>query len=176
MRVLPVGSGAVHAARSREPASGEGARGDELGVDDVERARVLSLQRRMGNGAVARVLQRAPHDRPASTDVADTSGGSGHGHAGGKAPAKTAEDYHVRVMAISVDHGKTKVTFSWHDGVTVGMTGALLKDDGKPYISFTIDSVEGGRISSHVDAIPDEVSHHDNAVIYASSSQAGKEF
>src|ERR1700722_11760432 len=72
---------------------------------EAPESRVLDLQRHLGNAAVARLLQRAPHDRPASTDAPGATGSSP-----GPAPKKAAEDIHARVIQYSLDEGRGKIT------------------------------------------------------------------
>ncbi len=143
--------------------------------------RILGLQRAYGNAAVARVVQRAPRDRPATTDAP----GAHHdaGHHGKEGPKKPVADIHARVLKVDIDEGKTRITIgSGSDqGVQVGMEGSLIEENGKEYVDFTVESVQGGICRAHVEAIPDQINRGPNAIIKASKfvppeSQAGKEF
>ncbi len=141
----------------------------------VPESRVLELQRHSGNAAVARLLQRAPHDGPASTDAPGATGSSP-----GPAPKKVTEDIHARVLAYSVDEGRGKITIGSgpEQGVQVGMTGTLL-NGSKEVADFTIEEAKGRVSWAHVQSTQDQMGSDGNVIIKASSappSMEGKEF
>ena len=140
---------------------------------------LLELQRRFGNTAVTELVQRAPRDPPASTDIADVAGGAKHrGH-----PAKQpTADIHARVIKIDIDEGGTRITIASgpDQGVQVGMSGSLVTSKGREVADFAIESAEGRVSIAHLQATFDQVRADPQVVIKASSfageSQAGKEF
>jgi hypothetical protein len=138
-------------------------------------SQVLELQRHSGNAAVARLLQRAPHDGPASTDAPGATAS-----APGPAPKKVTEDIHARVIAYSVDEGRGKITIGSgpDQGVQVGMTGTLL-NGSKEVADFTIEEAKGRVSWAHVQSTQDQMGTDANVIIKASSappSMEGKEF
>ncbi len=138
-------------------------------------SRVLELQKHFGNAAVARLLQRAPHDGPASTDAPGATGS-----APGPAPRKLTEDIHARVLAYAVDEGRGKITIGSgpDQGVQVGMTGTLL-NGSKEVADFTIEEAKGRVSWAHVQSTQDQMGSDANVIIKASSappSMEGKEF
>ena len=145
---------------------------------------LLDLQQKLGNAAVTRLIQRAPRDRPASTDIADVGGGSKHhGHSADKsAPKKAAADIHARVIKYEIDQGRGLITIGSgpDQGVQVGMSGALVNSHGTEYADFTIEDAAGRVSHAHVDASEDQVSAEPQAVIkasaFSSESMEGKEF
>jgi hypothetical protein len=142
-------------------------------VPDEPRHQLLGLQRQVGNAAVARLIQRAPKDRPASTDAPWASKKP-------KAPTKKPEDIHARVIKAEIDGGKTLITIGSgpDQGVRVGMSGALVSEKGKELQDFTIETADGRISKAYIDTILDEVRRNPNVVIKASSfvSMEGKEF
>jgi hypothetical protein len=144
---------------------------------------LLDLQRRFGNAAVSGLVQRAPRERAASTDVADLGGGPKHrGHAAKAPPKKSVADVHARVIKYDVDQGQGRITIASgpDQGVQVGMSGSLVRSNGTEYADFTIETAEGRVSSAHVEATEDQVNANPMVVIKASSfsgeSQEGKEF
>jgi hypothetical protein len=137
---------------------------------------VLGLQQKSGNAAVARLVQRAPADRPASTDA------PGHHHDKGKKdePQKPAPDVHARIIKYDIDGDMTRITIASgpDQGIKVGMSGSLLTPHGKEYADFVIETAEGRVSTAHVKATPDEVRANSDCVVKPSTleSQAGKEF
>lgn len=113
---------------------------------------MLYLQRQSGNAAVTRLLQRAPADRPASTDVADAAGVK-------PAPNGGGEPIHARVIGVSVDGGATRITIAsgTDQGIAVGMPGALLDPSGSPYVDFKVEDAAERISHAHVRATVDEV-------------------
>ncbi len=143
---------------------------------------LLDLQRRFGNTAVTELVQRAPRDRPASTDVADL-GGAKHGGRPAEQPAKEpTADIHARVIKFDIDDGMGRITIASgpDQGVQVGMSGSLVTSKGTEYADFVIESAEGRVSIAHAQVNLDQVSANPQVVIKASSfsseSQAGKEF
>ena len=140
---------------------------------------LLDLQRRFGNSAVTTLVQRAPKDRPATTDAPGRRAPKG----GSKKapPKKAAADIRARVIKFEVDKGEGLITISsgQDQGVKVGMSGSLLKEDGTEYADFTIEKVTGVSLA-HVKASQDQVNANPNVIIkaskFADESQAGKEF
>jgi hypothetical protein len=136
---------------------------------------VLGLQQRSGNAAVARLVQRAPADKPASTDA------PGHHDKGKKdEPKKPAPDVHARIIKYDIDGDMTRITIASgpDQGIKVGMSGSLLTPHGKEYADFVIETAEGRVSTAHVKATPDEVRANSDCVVKPSTleSQAGKEF
>jgi hypothetical protein len=144
---------------------------------------LLDLQRRFGNTAVTELVQRAPRDRPASTDIADVAGGAKHRGHPAEPPAKQpTADIHARVIKIDIDEGGTRITIASgpDQGVQVGMSGSLVTSKGREVADFAIESAEGRVSIAHLQATFDQVRADPQVVIKASSfageSQAGKEF
>lgn len=139
-------------------------------------ADLLDLQRQIGNRAVTTLVQRAPRDRPATTDAPGS-----HPKPGKPAPKQAAADIPARVLKFETDKDQGLITLSrgTEAGVKLGMAGSLLAD-GKEYADFTIEKVDGGTSKAHVSATQDQVGHGPSAIIKASKfkeeSQAGKEF
>jgi hypothetical protein len=138
-------------------------------------AQVLELQRHSGNAAVARYLQRAPADRPASTDAPGAKPSSP-----APGPKKATADIHARVIQYSVDNGVGKITIGSgpDQGVQVGMTGTLL-NGSREVADFTIEEASGRVSWAHVQSTQDQMGSDANVIIKASSapeSQEGKEF
>ncbi len=135
---------------------------------------VLGLQQRSGNAAVARLVQRAPADKPASTDA------PGHHDKGKEEPKKPAPDVHARIIKYDIDGDMTRITIASgpDQGIRVGMSGSLLTPHGKEYADFVIETAEGRVSTAHVKATPDEVRANSDCVVKPSTleSQAGKEF
>ena len=136
----------------------------------------LELQGRLGNAALARLIQRK--DRPASTDAP----GAHHKPKHGKEPAKKpVPDVHGRVLKIDIEHDVpvATITAGSERGVKVGMTGSLI-ENGKEVVDFTVDEVTGAWCRAHVHTNYDTVHRASEAVIKASQfheeSQEGKEF
>ena len=153
-------------------------RSAEQSQDDL-----LDLQRRFGNTAVTEMVQRAPRDRPASTDIADVAGGKKRRGRPAPPPAKApTPDIHARVIKIDIDEGGTRITIASgpDQGVQVGMSGSLVTSKGREVADFVIESAEGRVSIAHVQATFDQVRADPEVVIKASSfageSQAGKEF
>ena len=142
---------------------------------------LLDLQRRFGNTAVTELVQRAPRDRPASTDIADV-GGAKHGGLAEPPAKKPTEDIHARVIKFDIDDGMGRITIASgpDQGVQVGMSGSLVTSKGTEYADFVIESAEGRISIAHAQVNLDQVSANPQVVIKASSfsgeSQAGKEF
>ncbi|HEY4348883.1 MAG TPA: hypothetical protein VGM80_14970 [Gaiellaceae bacterium] len=157
---------------SRQEEKGiRGARTAQASVSPQEE-HLLGLQQRVGNAAVARLVQRAPKDRPASTDA------PGHEH---DAPKKAAADVHARVIKYDIDQGQGLITIGSgpDQGVQVGMSGSLILDDGHEYADFTVETAEGRVSRAHVQATMDMVNRGPNVVIKAASfakENEGKEF
>jgi len=109
---------------------------------------------------VSRLVQRAPSDRPASTDVADTAS------AGPKA------DIHARIIQVSVVAGKTRITIASgpDQGVEVGMRGAITDSSGAPLEGFTIEDAEGRVSHATVHLSPEEVEKLSEVVIGPSAA------
>lgn len=141
-------------ARRALPASVHGSEG-----------RLASLQRQAGNGAVAWMLQRAPKDRPASTDAPGK-----HPKPRKAAPKKSVPDVKGRVIGVRVEDGQTVITISVGSakGVEIGMDGSMLDRDGKEYADFQIEKVAGGTSIARVSATTDQVSDNPNVIIKAS--------
>ena len=144
---------------------------------------LLDLQRRFGNTAVTELVQRAPRDRPASTDIADVAGGAKRGGRPAEPPAKEpTADIHARVIKIDIDEAGTRITIASgpDQGVQVGMSGSLVTSKGREVADFVVESAEGRVSIAHVQATFDQVRADPQVVIKASSfsgeSQAGKEF
>lgn len=142
---------------------------------------ILDLQRRFGNTAVTGLVQRAPRERAASTDVADLRGAAKRrGRTAKATPKKAVPDIHARVIKYDVDNGVGLITIGSgpDQGVQVGMSGSLVRSNGKEVADFTIEKAEGRVSYAHVEVIADQVRANPNVVIKASSfeSMAGKEF
>lgn len=146
---------------------------------------LLNLQRRFGNAAVTTLVQRAPRDRPASTDVADLAGGHRrHGRSSTGAPKKAVADIHARVIKYDIDQDQALITIASgpDQGVQVGMSGSLLLSDGTEYADFVIEKASGRVSSAHLplgQATEDQVSANPQVVIKASkfvNKNVGKEF
>lgn len=101
---------------------------------DGPTAQILQLQQSLGNAAVTRLVQRAPRERPASTDVDDVAG-SENGH-------KEAHDLHARIIQVSVvsDHTRIGIASGSDQGVHEGMEGYALDEAGAVH-PFTIEEV-----------------------------------
>jgi hypothetical protein len=144
-------------------------------VQEQPQEYVLGLQRNSGNAAVARLVQRAPADKPASTDAPGR-------HDKGKKdePQKPAPDVHARIIKYDIDGDMTRITIASgpDQGIKVGMSGSLLTPHGKEYADFVIETAEGRVSTAHVKATPDEVRANSDCVVKPSTlqSQAGKEF
>jgi hypothetical protein len=130
-------------------------------------AHLLDLQRQFGNTAVTRLVQRAPHDRPASTDA---PGAKHPGHAPAKPAPKKVEDIHARVIKFEIDQDMGYVTIGSgpDQGVEVGMPGSLVMPNGTEYADFTVEKAEGRVSKAHVKAIADQVNAGPEAIIKAS--------
>jgi hypothetical protein len=157
----------------RDPA--EEAAAEPRRISEAPESRVLDLQRHSGNAAVTRLLQRAPHEGPASTDAPGATGSSP-----APGPKKVTADIHARVIQYSLDNGVGKITIGSgpDQGVQVGMAGTLL-NGSKEVADFTIERAEGRVSWAHVQSTQDQMGSDANVVIKASSapeSQAGKEF
>jgi hypothetical protein len=144
---------------------------------------LLDLQQKVGNAAVTRLVQRAPKGGgAASTDIADVSGSSSHGHSGHPPTQKKPGDVHARVIKYDIDQETGLITIGSgpDQGVQVGMSGSLLLANGTEYADFTIEEAHGRVSKAHVHANLDQVSANPQVVIKASSfaqeSMEGKEF
>ena len=144
---------------------------------------LLDLQRRFGNTAVTEMVQRAPRERPASTEIADVAGGKKRRGRPAPPPAKApTPDIHARVIKIDIDEAGTRITIASgpDEGVQVGMSGSLVTSKGREVADFVVESAEGRVSIAHVQATFDQVRADPEVVIKASSfageSQAGKEF
>ena len=129
---------------------------------DTPTDRILDLQQSWGNAAVARLVQRAPKDRPASTDA------PGYKKPPKKGPDRSKmPDIKSRVIGVSIEQGMTKIAIGVgpDQGVEEGMAGYLAKPDGKPYKDFEIHDIRGAASYAYVDAIVDEVRANSNVVI-----------
>jgi hypothetical protein len=129
---------------------------------------LLDLQRLAGNEAVAHLVQRAPRDRPASTDA---PGARRKKPPKGKGPpAKTAEDIRARVVKYEVVKGEGMIGIASgvDQGVKVGMTGSLLAANGSESADFVIDQVVGGISYAHIKATQDQVNSNPYVIIKAS--------
>jgi hypothetical protein len=142
------------------------------------REQLRDLQRKSGNAAVARLVQRAPRESAASTDAPGR-----HGHSGDKpAPKKAAADIHARVIKYDIDQEMGFITIASgpDQGVQVGMTGSLMLTNGTEYVDFTIETASGRVSHAHVHATADQVNANPDAVIKASQfapeNMEGKEF
>jgi len=126
---------------------------------------LLDLQRTSGNAAVTRLVQRAPNDRPASTDVADT------------ASAGPKTDIHARVIGVSVVNKRTRITIAsgTDQGIEVGMKGAITDSSGVPFEGFTIEEAEGRLSYATVQPTVDEVNTHSKVVIGPSVEKLGEQ-
>lgn len=132
------------------------------------------------------LVQRAPRDRPASTDVADLGGGhKRHGRSASSPPKKSPADIHARVIKYDIDQDQALITIASgpDQGVRVGMSGSLLLPDGTEYADFVIEKASGRVSSAHLplgQASEDMVSANPQVVIKASKfsteSMEGKEF
>lgn len=78
----------------------------------------------------------------------------------------TAQDFKGRVLKTDIDGDGTKITFSggFNQGVTIGMTGALMGKSG-PYAQFEVQEVKDRYSTAHVKATPDEVHANSEVVI-----------
>jgi hypothetical protein len=136
---------------------------------------LLDLQRQLGNGAVTRLIQRTPKDRPQSTDAPWVSKRRPK-----PKPAKKLSDISARVIKGDIDAGKTRITIGSgpEQGVQVGMTGALVSTKGRELASFVIDSATERISRAYIDTILDEVRRNPQVVIHASKfvTMEGKEF
>jgi hypothetical protein len=163
-------------ARRAAPASGPVA-SQPLHADGQHH--LIALQRQIGNTAVTRLLQRAPRDRPASTDA---PWAPKRPKSKPKPPAAKLPDIHARVIKYEIDQGKTLITIASgpDQGVQVGMSGSLVQSNGREVADFTIESANGRVSKAHTDAIPDQVIASRQVVIKASKfepqSMEGKEF
>lgn len=144
---------------------------------------LLDLQRRFGNAAVTTLVQRAPRDRPASTDAPGRSRKPKKRGGSTKAPPKkAAADIRARVIKFDTDKGESLITIAsgQDQGVKVGMDGSLVKANGTEVADFVIEKAAGGVSWAHVKATHDQVNANPNVLIkaskFVSESMAGKEF
>jgi hypothetical protein len=163
-----------HEESSRQAAD-EAIRARAQRAAEQPREQLLALQRNSGNAAVSSLVQRAPKDRPASTDAP--------GHTPHKpAPKKERIDIHARVLKYEVDQDMGLITIGSgpDQGVEVGMAGSLLLNNGTEYADFTIEKASGRVSSAHVHAIADQINANPDVIIkaskFAGDSQEGKEF
>ena len=141
---------------------------------------VLGLQRQVGNAAVARILQRTPKDRPASTDAPWIK----KGRPPAKKPAKkVVPDFRSRVIKFDLVEGKNRITIAAgpDQGVEKGMSASLInKVGGSKLETFKIVKTEGGSSTAFVKTTFDQVSQNPEVIVLASTfdpeSNEGKEF
>ena len=127
---------------------------------------LVGLQQSVGNAAVAGLMQRAPRERPASTDAP--------GRRPAAKPARNRakmKDIRGRVIHVSVERGMTRIAISAgpDQGVEEGMAGYLAGADGKSYEDFEIDKIRGRASIAYVRATVDQVTRNPDAVITPSS-------
>lgn len=141
---------------------------------------LLELQQQLGNAAVTRLLQRAPRERPQSTDA---PGAPKRSRPRPKPPKKQGPDIRARVIKADIVEGKTRIVIGSgpEQGVELGMSGRLVDAKGTELEGFTIDKVEGRVSFGFVDAILDRVRANPQVIIKASTfvpreSMEGKEF
>lgn len=143
---------------------------------------LLDLQRRFGNAAVTTLVQRAPKDRPATTDAPGRRRKPKKDGSKKEPPKKAAADIRARIIKIETDKGESLITIAsgTDQGVKVGMAGSLIKADGTEVADFVIERAGGGVSWAHIKATQDQVNANPNVIIKASKfedeSQAGKEF
>jgi hypothetical protein len=144
---------------------------------------LLDLQRRFGNAAVTTLVQRAPRNRPASTDAPGRRPKPKKRGGSTKAPPKkAAADIRARVIKFETDKGESLITIAsgLDQGVKVGMDGSLVKPNGTEVADFVIEKAQAGVSWAHVKATHDQVNENPNVLIkaskFVSESQAGKEF
>lgn len=169
-----------HAPR---PASKRTTQARDAGSPEGREDYLLDLQRRFGNAAVTTLVQRAPKDRPASTDAPGRRPKPKKGRGTTKAPPKkAAADIRARVIKLEIDKGEALITIAsgQDQGVKVGMDGSLVKPNGTEVADFIIEKAAGGVSWAHVKATLDQVRENPSVLIkaskFVSESQAGKEF
>jgi hypothetical protein len=130
---------------------------------------LLDLQRLAGNEAVANLVQRAPRDRPASTDAPGARRKKPPAKEKGP-PAKTAEDIRARVVKYEVVKGEGLIGIAsgTDQGVKVGMTGSLIAANDTESADFVIERVAGGISYARIRATQDQVNSNPYVVIKAS--------
>jgi hypothetical protein len=144
--------GHVHARERATRRSTKGVRA--LGRAPAERLAddlFRSLQRSVGNRAVTLLVQRAPKDRPTSTDAPGRRRPPNRKEA---PPKKAAADIRARVIRYAIVNGEGLITIAsgTDQGVRVGMSGSLVKSDDTEYADFTIEKVTGGTSMAYVKA------------------------
>jgi len=100
---------------------------------------------------VTLLVQRAPKDRPTSTDAPGRRRPPNKKEA---PPKKAAADLRARVIRYAIVNGEGLITIAsgTDQGVRVGMSGSLVKSDGTEYADFTIEKVTGGTSMAYVKA------------------------
>ncbi len=143
---------------------GDAVRGNVRRPSKGPQDQLLDLQRQAGNAAVTGLLQRAPSEGPASTDIADVADGAA-------AKGATA-DIHARVLKYDVVHGQVRITIGSgpDQGVEVGMAGSLLVPTGD--VDFVVETASGRISTAYVHATPDDVNASTGVIMNPSGVHA----